>query len=907
MILNRSSTFAFLCAAGLSWSGEVPARALTPYRVADVDPTFRSASSSPRSFVRIGSRTLFIAQAPGLGLWASDGTASGTRRLLAAAISIDLVAATGDLLFVQICAPQVCRLQVTDGTPAGTRQIASGGQFLAGVAAGPRRIYFVRQTPAAGTEPWTSDGTVAGTRIVKDLAAGPAGSGPQRLTWSNGRLWFFAVGGLWTSDGTAAGTRRIATVGTGEVRAVGTVGSRLLYFAAATPLAEQRLWVSDGTAAGTKPLGVANPGNQLSEPFATAGVTAYFTLVKDDGEVFVRELWATDGTRARTRKVVSFGISNFPPRLVSVGNRVAFVAGDFAHGRELWSSDGTAAGTRGIEVCPGSCSGLDEIGGVDGGRLWFAGTTPGTGRELWISDLSAAGTRLVKDLEPGPRSSEPQLFLVGGGKVFFTARPAFSAEEAWSSDGTALGTRRLAQGTSENPQLLFDIGALVGGRAFFALTDGVHGTEPWVSDGTPAGTRLIADLDPSQEGGSFPRVLRSAGGRCYFLTRSGESNLSPELWSSDGTVAGTFLARRLDDSQALTIARSADLGSRIALVADIGFRVAEIWISDGTAGGTFHLGDADLLPTGKFRAVGHRLYFEATDAAHGNELWTTDGTVAGTVRLSDFADNLPFPEGFQNNDFRALGNRLAFLATDSFGRLEPWVSDGTIGGTRRLAEVYPALAASFFELSSEIVEAGGKFFYVSGEESEVGTEPALWVSDLTAAGTMKVGALRDSTGVPVTETGLFAFGGKALLFYQGSAENGFWSSDGTSLVLGAVGAGGAFGSNGLEPKVWNGRLVYRGEDNRLYATDGTAAGTTRLRNRNGSEVINPEAFAVLAGRLAFSTFEGIWDTDGTPQGTVRRVAPRNNNPVTEFVRAGERIFFPGYDAATGTELWALRP
>lgn len=884
-----------------------PAGALTPYRVADIDPTFHSASSSPRSYFRVGSRALFVAQAPGFGLWSSDGTAAGTVRLVASTSSPQPIATTGELLFAQTCDPQACRLRATDGTVAGTRQIASGGQFLGGVAAGPRRIFFVRQTVATGAELWTSDGTSAGTRLVKDLVPGPGGSGPQRLTWSNGRLWFFALGGLWTSNGTASGTRRIATVGTGGVEAAGAVGSRLLYFAAATPGADLRLWSSDGTAAGTRSLGVTTPGNRLVDPFAIAGANAFFTRVKDDGQVFEQEVWATDGTPARTRKVASFGFNDFTPPLVPVGNRIAFVAGDSDQGLELWQSDGTATGTRGIDVCPGSCSGLSSIGAVDGERIWFAGETPAAGRELWTSDLTAAGTRLVKDLEPGSRSSEPEQFLAGGGKVFFSARPPFAPEGFWFSDGTAGGTQLLKQSPNADSRLGLLLGAIVGGRAFLALNDEIHGSEPWVSDGTPAGTRLVTDLDPNQEGGSFPRALRSAGGRCYFLTHFDESASSPELWSSDGTATGTFLARRLDDSQVSMFVRSADLGSRIALVAHLGFQSAEIWISDGTAGGTFRLDGTDFRPTGKFRAVGGRFFFEATDEAHGTELWSTDGTAAGTVRLSDFANSFPFPDDLQNNDFRALGNRLAFLATDSFGRLEPWVSDATIGGTRRLAEVYPALVASFFELSSEIVEAGGKFFYVSGEESEVGTEPALWVSDLTAAGTKKIGALRDSAGVPAAETGLFALGGKALLFYRGSTENGFWSSDGTSLVLGAKGAGGVFGANGLEPRVWNGRLVYRGEDSRLYATDGTAAGTEKLRKRDGTEVTNPEAFAVLAGRLAYSTFDGIWETDGTPQGTVRRVAPRGNNPVTEFLRVGERIFFPGYDAATGTELWALRP
>ncbi len=908
--MNMPRALAFAVAAlSLALAPSAPARALTPYRVADVDPTFRSAGSSPNRFVRIGSRALFIASTPGIGLWASDGTAAGAVRLVRNQTSLNFLAATGELLFFSSCDPQRCRLQATDGTVAGTRAIAAPFSSGTGSAiAGPRRIYFARDTAASGNELWTSDGTLAGTRLVKDLQPGPAGSAPTHLFWSNNRLWFFALGGLWTSNGTAAGTRRIATVGTGEIRTVGAVGTRLLYFMAATPGAtEVKLWASDGTAAGTRTLGVTVPSNFPVDPFTTVGGNAYFTLLKSDDQVLDSEVWATDGTPARTRKIASFGFYNFTPPLIAVGSRIAFVAGDDAHGRELWSSDGTPGGTRGIDVCPGTCSGLEEIGAVDGGRIWFAGTRPGEGSELWTSDLTPAGTRLVKDLSPSG-SSQPELFLAGGGKVFFTARPSFSGDELWASDGTSAGTHRLAQPVDEDSRLDVQFGAVVGGRAFLGLDDHVHGSEPWTSDGTLPGTRLIADLDPSQESGSFPTRLRSGGGRCFFFAGFDRSDRPLELWSSDGTAAGTVLAQRFDDSQfSPAYVESADLGSRIAQILGTGFQSAQIWISDGTEAGTFRLDTGDFQPTGRFRGVGSRLFFEAIDTDHASELWTTDGTAVGTVRLSDFASNFPFPDSSESGVFRALGNRLVFLAADPFERLEPWISDGTIGGTRRLAEVYPALVGSFFELSSEIVEIGDKFYYVSGEESEVGTEPALWISDLTPAGTHKVGALRDSQGQVATETGLFSLGGRAILFYRSSFENGFWSSDGTSLVLGAQGAGRDFGSNGREPRLWNGLLVYPGQDSRLYATDGTAGGTMKLRYPDGREVLTPYAFAVLDNRLAFSTFEGIWETDGTAAGTVRRVAPRGSNPISDFIGVGERIFFPGYDAATGTEPWALRP
>ncbi|MBK9936134.1 MAG: hypothetical protein IPP05_18910 [Cytophagaceae bacterium] len=70
-----------------------------------------------------------------------------------------------------------------------------------------------------GHELWKSDGTLAGTVLVKDI--NPNGSSaPRNLTDINGKLYFTAndnIHGmeLWTSDGTAAGTNMLYDVNIG--------------------------------------------------------------------------------------------------------------------------------------------------------------------------------------------------------------------------------------------------------------------------------------------------------------------------------------------------------------------------------------------------------------------------------------------------------------------------------------------------------------------------------------------------------------------------------------------------------------------------------------------------------------------------------------------------------------------
>jgi ELWxxDGT repeat protein len=73
------------------------------------------------------------------------------------------------------------------------------------------RVFF---SAHYGQELWTSDGTAAGTMMVKDINPGAGGSSRGTLTNFNGTLYFSANDGthgfeLWKSDGTAAGTTMV--------------------------------------------------------------------------------------------------------------------------------------------------------------------------------------------------------------------------------------------------------------------------------------------------------------------------------------------------------------------------------------------------------------------------------------------------------------------------------------------------------------------------------------------------------------------------------------------------------------------------------------------------------------------------------------------------------------------------
>lgn len=72
------------------------------------------------------------------------------------------------------------------------------------------KLFFAAYTEATGYERWISNGTANGTKLVKDITAGIAGSSPSSLINFDGKAYFMVddiFPQLWKSDGTAAGTK----------------------------------------------------------------------------------------------------------------------------------------------------------------------------------------------------------------------------------------------------------------------------------------------------------------------------------------------------------------------------------------------------------------------------------------------------------------------------------------------------------------------------------------------------------------------------------------------------------------------------------------------------------------------------------------------------------------------------
>jgi ELWxxDGT repeat protein len=543
--------------------------------------------------------------------------------------------------------------------------------------------YFSADDAVHGRELWRSDGTAAGTYLVKDI--NPAGgSDPVRLTAVGSTLYFLAIDALhgrelWKSDGTAAGTVRVKDIRPGPVGAFPgdqysggpliVVNGRLV-FAADDGVHGEELWVSNGTATGTKLLKDIDPGSASSLPvygpgsWAVVGNKAFFTA--NDGSGTGGQLWATDGTPGGTYKVTDVNPTQPTSSLsdlTAAGNLLFFLGNDSVHGRELWRSDGTVAGTSLVkDIYPGPTGSSPISLTVVGNTLFFLASDPDHGQELWKSDGTGAGTVLVKDINPGTAGSgvNPYELVNFNGVLLFVANDGSHGIELWRSDGSEPGTYLVqdikANGSSYPAEL-----TVAGSLLYFIADDGVHGYELWKSDGTGPGTVLVADVTPGSQG-TFIETMVTMNGLLYF------SALLPpytqeSLWRSDGTPGGTVLVA--DSGVGLTgIVAGRDTAHGM-----------ELWRSDGSTAGTSLL--KDINPAGaslplELTNVAGWLYFSADDGVHRRELWQSDGTTVGTVLVKNIR-----LEGSSNPEhLAAVGDTLYFTADDGVHGQEPWVLRG---------------------------------------------------------------------------------------------------------------------------------------------------------------------------------------------------------------------------------------
>ena len=812
----------------------------------------------------------------------------------------NLAAAGGKLYFAARTAGNTVgdELYVSDGTPVGTVRLPSN---TGGSAYNPRgftqvggTVFFYAtdgfDSASHGSELWATDGTPANSRMVKDIVPGPnssiVGTNPPVLADVNGTLVFAAANNgtnyePWRSDGTAAGTEIIrdlngsTTNGTFQIdqirpwkslQVVNGVG----YFIGSPESMLGGLWRTDGTSAGTfriVPLfdgGDTNPANTLTR----VGNRLFF--VKQNGGIHNEYvLWTSDGTVAGSVPLRAFTVDTSTPAGQGVGdivdvNGVAYFAG-WNHadglGIELWRSDGTPDGTMPTsDIIPGPAS-SEPLNLVDvGGEAHFVADDGVHGREIWKEIPPTAPPTPATSLTADPISAyRVSLSWQHGAQD----ESGFRIERSISSDFTDIDRRFtvLINATS-----FTDISVIPGRQYFYRVSafNAAGGAAPATDDAqvpfdnAPPGVVQVA---PQSEWFSLAN-LREVNERAVFtantrgpmegrwLVASDGTNMIPLtttyptipvgvagdslyfprnglLWKTDGTPDET---RRVQQyGTGFWMHDSIEFKGQLYFTFSSAGNPAGLFRTDGTAGGTVQVSPV-VEPQG-LTVAGDTLYFYAYDAAHGYELWKSDGTTAGTQIA---ADVVPGPgssverstSGF-NGDIEAVGDTVFFRAASAL-----WKSDGTPGGASRVHAVFP------FGLKS----SGDGLYYFNASN--------LWKTDGT------------------TNTFLRTF--PSTRFIPGGLTPA---------------AGRMFFTNGVE----------------LWASDGTPGGTAALRNFGAFNDPTVADLVAVAGRLYFRGSSALWTSDGTVAGTVAVPGQPTGGAglnLASLTEVADTLYFAGNGAST---------
>jgi|GEM_PF-1638133 len=354
----------------------------------------------PSSIVAAGGRIYFGVYSAVSGnsqLWQSDGTTAGTVPIEDGSGAIDVGAAEGVVYFTKNGEPGRTELRRTTGGVGQSEWVAtfptgvyfhpvvsSGAAFYFEAAAedsstqlfcaqngvpgvvqltsshaednffyasnsialGNGRVMFA-SSDEHGQELWLSDGTMAGTHLVRDICPGALSSSPEEFALVNGKVYFSAYhpatgAELWVSDGTAEGTTLVADLtgdsGSSSPQNLRGVGDQL-FFTATTEAYGEELYVYDTsrggghlppvvTLAGANPLTV-----EAAAAYTDPGASAVDNRQQAIPPVMIRNTVesAMPGSYAVTWTAVDgLGFSNSATRVVQVVDTTAPVMAPLA-------------------------------------------------------------------------------------------------------------------------------------------------------------------------------------------------------------------------------------------------------------------------------------------------------------------------------------------------------------------------------------------------------------------------------------------------------------------------------------------------------------------------------------------------------------------------------------------------
>ena len=427
------------------------------------------------------------------------------------------------------------------------------GSYPFGMTAMGSRVIF-GASDGSGSEPWITDGTSGGTQKIKDINStgnsiserygywGSVSSTAFTVTASSSRAFFTAREDehgeeLWVTDGTEAGTHLVKDIvsgfeGINSIELV-AVGEEVFFapsdFSVSSQYSSQfgyELWTSDGTESGTYMVRNIAPDSSSSYP---TGLTAFgdrLLFVADAYNGRGNQLFITDGSRSTFSNLAQ------PVRILDTrsGNKVGALDGRGA-AYTLQVAGTAGVPFHGVAAVSLNVTAVSTEAGNEGGyvTVYPCGTRPDA------SNLNFISGQTVPNAVVAPVSSAGTVCFYVYGKAHLLADVS-----GWLPSG---GFTSLAK-----PERLLNtrsagaagkVGALDGrGAAYTLQVTGVNGI-PASGVGAVAMNVTAVDAEAGNEGGYvtvYPCGTRPDASNLNFTSGQTVPNAVVAPVSSDGKV-----------------------------------------------------------------------------------------------------------------------------------------------------------------------------------------------------------------------------------------------------------------------------------------------------------------------------------------------------------------------------------
>lgn len=552
--------------------------------------------------------------------------------------------------------------------------------------------------------------------------------------------------------------------------------------------------------------------------------------------------------------------------------------------------------------------------------------------------------QLVKDVNTATMDADPILTTnVNGTLYFFVAKSYSTAHTLWKSDGTAGGTVNVTSDASFDYYSSTYVPSMTGafGNRFYWVYD----KKLNISDGTAAGTITL---------NTFANGIASVfntGTKLFITANSGGSNPVAEVWVSDGTVAGTTLLKSFSNPPPNSSFTYNYFYNPVVVNNTLVFFIytptnagaccqLNTWKSDGTVGGTVALGDqiwdnpfafqnklyyfnggglyqtdenftsSTLINAIQYRYTAHfqrvqagsYMYFthgsNAVPGTGGDELWRTDGTNAGTIKL------YTTPDGSEIKNLTAANGNAYFVSGYNL-----YQSTGTVAGTTVMKD-FSTLTGGLASWPANLTGSGTILYFSAYTKAD---NIELWKSDGTAAGTTRVNSTFSPGIDGLSPAYLTPFGVNGIAFAGTGNTVGreLFTSGGTS-VSNVVDLFTQPGSSSPANLTSTNNAVYftattAASGMEMWQTDGTSGGTSMVVDANPSGSSSPsEVVKSITDSVFWKAFDGanVGLYNNSNRHLLQRFPLPDPNVLHFYSSAIDNVlYFNGYDAANGDELW----